>query len=350
MYSNELKTIINAILFSSMVFFSTTNIFVFIFFYEIILIPILIIIWGWGYQYERIQAIIYLLLYISNFSLISYFFLFLNLRKNSFSSIYDIIFIYTRNSRSFIALLLFLVKIPIFSLHLWLPKAHVEAPTIGSIQLAGVLLKLGGYGIKRFITLFKTNSNNNIFVILLFFLLTLAVVTIFQRDNKKFIAYISITHINFLLFFIFISTDKGSEVLSLISLSHGICSSSLFFIVGNIYIVSKTRILYFFQRGCLFYIFDIINFISRNIRNLRTPPFLARFVELRIFSYILSYDNSRNLLLLFFFFLNTFSAIYFILRNKFGKKKLILKSNITFLSRAEIIIFAFNFFFINSGF
>jgi len=141
--------------------------------------------------------------------------------------------------------LAFSVKIPVFPFHVWLPEAHVEAPTGGSVLLAGVLLKLGVFGFLRFlIPMFPVASayfSPIVFVLCSFGVVFGSLIAIRQSDLKRVIAYSSVAHMNLIVMGIFSLTFQGFQGVIIQSLAHGFVSSALFFCIGMLYERFHTR-------------------------------------------------------------------------------------------------------------
>jgi NADH-quinone oxidoreductase subunit M len=139
----------------------------------------------------------------------------------------------------------FAIKLPMWPVHTWLPDAHVQAPTAGSVILAGVLLKLGGYGFIRFsLPMFPEGSAE--FIPFMFVLSGIAVVytslvALAQTDMKKLVAYSSVAHMAFVTFGLFAMNRQGIEGAMIVMLSHGLVSGALFLVVGVIYDRLHTR-------------------------------------------------------------------------------------------------------------
>ena len=141
----------------------------------------------------------------------------------------------------------FFVKVPLFPFHTWLPDAHVEAPTAGSVILAGVLLKMGTYGLMRFnLPLFPDASREWATLIATLAVIGIiygALVAMVQPDMKKLVAYSSVSHLGFVVLGIFSFTDKGMQGALYQMLNHGVSTGALFIIVGMVYDRRHTRLI-----------------------------------------------------------------------------------------------------------
>lgn len=224
----------------------------------------------WGSRSRKINASYQLFIYTlfgSVFVFISIFDILLS--KGNLSFDFFLYSFFLEKRQFFIWLLLFIgfsVKVPIVPFHLWLPEAHVEAPTTGSIILAGILLKLGSYAILRFLLgSFSIICYDLIFfvlVIALFSLTQSSIVALCQIDIKKIIAYSSVAHMNYSLIGLFSQNLLGVAGCFIMIFSHAITSSALFLGIGVLYDRYKTRLIFYYGGLVSFMpIFSIIYFI-----------------------------------------------------------------------------------------
>src|SRR5437667_4962933 len=228
--------------------FTSLDLFLFYFFWEATLIPMALLIGIYGHG-RRVYAAVKFFLYTmiaSVFMLASILWLYVKVGSFDFVTIQNAI----RNGQVgnfpgaahwlflgfFVA---FAVKVPLFPVHTWLPDAHVEAPTAGSVLLAGVLLKMGTYGMLRFnLGLFPEQSRHNaswIMVLAMIGIIYGALVAMVQPNLKKLIAYSSISHLGFVVLGIFSFTQPGLGGAMFVMLAHGISTGALFMLAGILY-------------------------------------------------------------------------------------------------------------------
>ena len=236
--------------------FVAIDLFLFYVFWEVMLIPMYFLVGVWGGP-QRIYAAIKFLLYTMVGSLLMLVaILYLAYQHNEQTGAISFNFLQLQNLNlndseqrwMFWAFVLsFAIKVPLFPFHTWLPDAHVEAPTGGSVILAGVLLKMGTYGLLRFaIPLFPFAAHEYAYV-----LIVLAVVGIFygalvamvQPDLKKLVAYSSVSHMGFVVLGLFAFNLQGAQGAIFQMLNHGLSTGALFLLVGVIYERRHTRLI-----------------------------------------------------------------------------------------------------------
>ena len=242
--------------------FVSLDLFLFYVFWEVMLVPMYFLIGVWGGE-RRIYAAMKFVLYtmvgsvLMLVAIIALYFLNGNATGTFTFSYPQIMAALASNSlviapgierALFLAFFLaFAIKVPLFPFHTWLPDAHVEAPTAGSVLLAGVLLKMGTYGLVRFsLPLFPHQSQ--LFAPMISFLAVAgiiygALVAMVQPDLKKLVAYSSVSHLGFIVLGIFSFTTQGMEGAVYQMLSHGVSTGALFLLVGMIYERRHTRLI-----------------------------------------------------------------------------------------------------------
>nr|YP_009020465.1 NADH dehydrogenase subunit 4 [Geocharax gracilis]CDN85554.1 NADH dehydrogenase subunit 4 [Geocharax gracilis] len=313
-YSSGFLAVSLVLLFILMLTFCSMDFFMFYISFESSLIPMFILILGWGYQPERIQAGVYMLFY-TLFASLPLLVSLLSMYKSGGTLVMGLVGkMGGLNSINFFwyfcTIFAFMVKLPLYMFHLWLPKAHVEAPVAGSMVLAGVLLKLGGYGLIRLISVFSVINKMFIWFWISMGVLGGAIISLIclrQVDVKSLIAYSSVAHMGLVLGGLVLMSNWGLSGAVVVMVGHGLCSSGLFCLANIVYerlgsrslMVGKGLLNFMPNLGLLWFLLCI--------GNMAAPPTLNLLGEI---SLIISIVSWSKLSMLGVVFLSFFSAAY----------------------------------------
>ena len=327
--------------------FSVLDLVLFYIFFESVLIPMFLIIGIWGSRERRIKASYFFFIYTLLGSLVMLLGILLILFETGTTNFLTLTSYKFSSDRQLLLWLMFFVsfavKLPIVPFHIWLPEAHVEAPTVGSVILAGVLLKLGIYGLVRFSFVLFPYANIYftpfVYMISIISILYSSLTTIRQIDLKRIIAYSSVAHMNFGLLGLFSNTIQGLSGGLFMSISHGFVASALFLCIGVLYDRHHTRLLKYYSGLTLVMpIFSFI-FLFFSLSNLGLPGTSSFIGELLILLGSFSQNWLVSLLGTSGIFFGSLYSIWLYNRVCFGNLKIQYNSIYIDISKREFCIF-----------
>nr|QXE43443.1 NADH dehydrogenase subunit 4 [Grapholita delineana]UDU84769.1 NADH dehydrogenase subunit 4 [Grapholita delineana]UDU84795.1 NADH dehydrogenase subunit 4 [Grapholita delineana]UDU84808.1 NADH dehydrogenase subunit 4 [Grapholita delineana]UDU84821.1 NADH dehydrogenase subunit 4 [Grapholita delineana] len=322
--------------------FSVMNLFMFYLFFEGSLIPTLLLIMGWGYQPERIQAGLYLLFYTLFASLPLLLGIFYIFNSEKYIMIYFLKFLNLNLYLLYFSMIMaFLVKMPMYFVHLWLPKAHVEAPVSGSMILAGIMLKLGGYGLLRVMIFLQQVGMKFNFIWIIISLLGGFYVSLncfCQVDIKSLIAYSSVAHMSLVIGGIMTMSYWGFLGSYVLMIGHGLCSSGMFCLANINYERLHSRSL-FINKGMMNFIpsMSLWWFLLMS-SNMAAPPSLNLMGEIMLINSLVSWCWFSMIFLMLISFFSAGYSLYLYSYTQHGKYYCGIYSFYTGVSREYLML------------
>nr|UZG65639.1 NADH dehydrogenase subunit 4 [Vespula germanica]UZG65648.1 NADH dehydrogenase subunit 4 [Vespula germanica]UZG65674.1 NADH dehydrogenase subunit 4 [Vespula germanica] len=325
--------------------FFSLNLLMFYLMFEISLMPIFFMILYGGYSFERYEAIMYMLMYtvVSSMPFLWLMLLIFLHYDSLMIMVLSFLIIQLEWVLFLLCLFGFMVKLPMFLFHIWLPKAHVEAPVYGSMILAGVLLKLGSYGMLRMIQLFFFNMKDYSYMIITLGIVGgvfMSLVCLIQVDMKMLVAYSSIVHMSLLVSGMMTMSKMGLSGSLMMMLAHGLCSSGLFYIVNINYECFGSRLIYVNKGSMNIYPSLGLFWFLLCSSNLSAPISLNLISEVFLLISLVSWSMVLIIFLMFLCFLSAAYSLYLFSATQHGElntKQLKFK-NITVMNYFMLIM------------
>nr|AAS77040.1 NADH dehydrogenase subunit 4 [Aleurochiton aceris] len=313
--------------------FYTWNFMIFYIIFESSMIMMLIMITSWSYQPERTEALMFMILMTIMFSLPFMIIMMYKYKSLNFWFIKIDLSVWSYLSFMFI----FMMKMPSYFIHFWLPKVHVEAPVQGSMILAAIMLKMGCYGMMRMMMMMIKFKMINLIIstTMMWSMVILSMSCFIQTDIKTLIAYSSVVHM--MLVLLTIMTNKNKSVFGSIitMMSHGLCAAALFFMSNIFYSNSKSRSILINKGMAQIIPMMMLMWFAGCMSNTPMPPFISIIGEIISFKMILNSTNMMTMIFMMSLTSSMFSIFmyYVMVHGKFSKM-----TSMNFLIKEKVVL------------